>query len=85
MNKFEEFDSVRASALTHEPLANTTSTHLINKLKEQQNAALLEMHVLQQSKLIKMERTVVKSILQVTDAKVQELVHNQRACMWTKP
>ena len=79
MNKFEEFDSVRASALKLEPLANTTSTHLINKRKEQQNAALLEMHVLQQSNLIKMERTVVKSILQVTDAKVQELVHDQRA------
>ena len=37
------------------------------------------MHVLQQSNLTKMQRTVVKSILQVTDAKVQELVHDQRA------
>ena len=56
MNKFEEFDVFRgtdARTLTHEPLANTPSTHLINKLKEQQNAALLEMHVLQQSNLIK--------------------------------
>ena len=82
MNKFEEFDVFRgtdARTLTHEPLANTPSTHLINKLKEQQNAALLEMHVLQQSNLIKMERTVVKSILQVTDAEVQEFVHDQRA------
>ena len=79
MNKVEEFDSVRASALKQEPLASTTSTHLINKLKEQQNAALLEMHVLQQGNLIKMERTVVKSILRVTDAKVQEFVHDQRA------
>ena len=82
MNKFEEFDVFRgtdARTLKHEPLANTTSTHLISKLKKQQNAALLEMHVFQQSKLIKMERTVVKSILQVTDARVQELVHDQRA------
>ena len=55
MNKLEEYDVFRgtdARTLKHEPLANTTSTHLINKLKEQQNAVLLETHVLQQSNLI---------------------------------
>ena len=82
MNKSEEFNVSRGAdmgTLTHEPLANTSSSHLINKLKEQQNAALLQMHVLQQRQLIKMERSVVTSILHVTDAKVQDFVHNQRA------